>query len=93
MSDLLLKEGQSNSFRSVECYWNVGGYMINHIEDPKCVFKTIQDKSTEEKSIRSVLIESYENLNAIVLVATRHKYRMWTVILEKVVITYNLLIA
>ena len=51
MSDLLLKEGQSNSFRSVECYWNVGGYMINHIEDPKCVFKTIQDKSTEEKSI------------------------------------------
>ena len=54
MSDLLLKEGQSNSFRSVECYWNVGGYMINHIEDPKCVFKTIQDKSTEEKSIRSI---------------------------------------
>ena len=54
MSDLLLKEGQSNSFRSVVCYWNVGGYIINHIEDPKCVFKTIQDKSTEEKSIRSI---------------------------------------
>ena len=51
MSDLLLKEEQSNSFRSVECDWNVGGYMINHIEDPKCVFKTMQDKSTEEKSI------------------------------------------
>ena len=49
MSDLLLKEGQSDSFRSVVCYWNVGGYIINHIEDPKCVFKTKQDKSTQEK--------------------------------------------
>ena len=50
MSDLLLKEEQSNSFRSVECDWNVGGYMINYIEDPKCVFKTIQFWSTQEKS-------------------------------------------
>ena len=48
MSDLLLKEEQSNSFRSVECDWNVGGYMINYIEDPKCVFKTIQFWSTQE---------------------------------------------
>ena len=87
MSDLLLKEEQSNSFRSVECDWNVGGYMINHIEDPKCVFKTIQFWRTREKSFNLtwpilklftensfhnsvVLIESYVNLNAILIVAT-----------------------